>query len=75
MKLRKYRGRVGTLAAVAIFGQATVIMFVPMVEPNWEIITLEVSILAAVLGIDIAITQRLQTIHDILGVVVEEKDE
>lgn len=75
MKLRVYRGRIGTLVALAIVAQATAIIIFPAIEPNWKLIVLEVSILGSVLGIDIAIRNRLEKTYQILGILVEEQDD
>jgi len=74
MKLRKYRGRIGTLVALGIVAQATAIIFVPKINPNWRLIVLEVTILGSVLGIDIGSRNRLKTTYNILGIMFEEQD-
>lgn len=71
---RKWIGKVG---AVFIFSQITAVMVVPQVHPNLTLIMIEVSILGAVLGIDI-VTQNMQQkakiTHKVLGLFVEQTE-
>jgi len=77
MRFKDTRKWIGKVGAVFIFGQITAVMIIPSVVPNLTLIMIEVSILGAVLGIDIVtqnMTEKAKLTHKLLGVFVDEQN-
>jgi len=78
MRFKDTRKWIGKVGAVFIFTQITAVMIVPSVRPNLTLIMIEVSILGAVLGIDIItqnMTKKAKLTHKLLGVFVDEQND
>jgi hypothetical protein len=77
MEFKETRTWIGKVGAVFIFTQITAIIVFPKVRPHLTLIMIEVSILGAVLGIDIVtqnMTEKAKLTHKILGVFVDEQN-
>lgn len=78
MQFIEVRRWIGKLTTVAIVFQMTLAMIVPTVTARIELLVIEVAILSAVLGIDIAmnVNSQLKTVQQLIETLTEQgKDE